>query len=472
MLRIENWGLAADESGALIVGGARAEDLARTYGTPLHVIDEAALRTRVRRFRDAFEAAYHGRVSVHYALKCNSTPGIVERIVSEGIRLEAGTLFEWTLARRLGVPPGGIVVNGPHKGPLLDAALGTDPAGWTGAAGRDEAPLVVADGPADLDAIETAAMWSGHVARVLLRVNPNAVPKGMNRASATGSRKHSVFGFDPASGEIAPALDRLARSRAIRFEGFHCHAGTGIRRRDDYDRPIAVLLDAAVEAARRGHETRALDVGGGFGVPTSREMDTIQFLLYQGAGRLPKPPDPRRCPPIEAFAAAVCAAVENGCAVRGLPLPALLLEPGRSLVSGAGVLLLTVGSIKHRRGVRSWAIADGGAGTVAFPLFYEYHEIFLCRAPAAPRGHTYALVGPACFSADWICRCKRMPELRPGDVLAVCDAGAYFTVQESNFGFPRPAIIAVSGGNARVLRRRETFEDMVSRDAGWEDGRA
>ncbi len=115
-------------------------------------------------------------------------------------------------------------------------------------------------------------------------------------------------------------------------------------------------------------------------------------------------------------------------------------------------------------------ITDGAAGTVAFPLYYEYHEVFLCAAVHAPRSERYSLVGPVCFSADWIYRNKRMPPIVPGDVLAICDAGAYFTVQESNFGFPRPPIVAVCDGKATLLRRRETFDDMVSRDIGWSDG--
>ena len=117
-------------------------------------------------------------------------------------------------------------------------------------------------------------------------------------------------------------------------------------------------------------------------------------------------------------------------------------------------------------------ITDGAAGTVAFPLYYEYHEVLLCRAVNAPRTERYTLVGPVCFSADWIYRNKRMPPIEPGDVIAVCDAGAYFTVQETNFGFPRPPIISVREGNANLLRRRETFDDMVSRDVGWGDGHA
>jgi diaminopimelate decarboxylase len=247
--------------------------------------------------------------------------------------------------------------------------------------------------------------------------------------------------------------------------------GTGIRRARDYERPLAIALKYAARARRLGLEPKVLDIGGGFGVPTSRELDTVEFLAYQAVGRLPQPPDPHRFPPIEEFAAAVATTVSRECERHGIDLPRLVVEPGRSVVSGAGVLLLTVGAVKPRDGVGTWVITDGAAGTVAFPLFYEYHEVFLCRAPAAPRTERYSIVGPVCFSADWIYRNKRMPPIEPGDVIAVCDAGAYFTVQESNFGFPRPAIVAVGNGRARTLRRRETFDDMVARDLNWANPR-
>ena len=110
-------------------------------------------------------------------------------------------------------------------------------------------------------------------------------------------------------------------------------------------------------------------------MPTSREMSTAEFLLYQAAGRLPEAPDAARFPPIERFAATIAEAIRRGCASRGLELPELVVEPGRAVVSTAGVLLLTIGAIKRREGVGTWAITDGGAGTVAFPLFYEYHEV-------------------------------------------------------------------------------------------------
>jgi diaminopimelate decarboxylase len=455
---VQDWGFSLDAAGGLLIGGASAESLAHEHGTPLHLIDEEGLRGRARQFRRMFEASYAGRVDVHFALKCNNTPGIVAMILEEGLGPEVGTVYEWALVRRLGAPAGRIIVNGPHKGALLEIAV------------REGAGLIVVDGPGDLTAVAETGQRTKSRVPILLRVNPNCVPKGMNRASATGSRSHSVFGFDRPSGEVPEALAHIAASPWLDFRGFHCHAGTGIRRPEDYLHPIATLLDCMLEAESSGLKPGVLDIGGGFGVPTSRELSTGEFLLYQAVGRLPKAPDGRSFPSIEAFARTIAGAIHEGCRRRGLATPEIRIEPGRAIVSSAGVLLVTVGTIKHRAGVGTWAIADGGTGTVAFPLFYEYHEILICRDAGRRRTHRYSIVGPACFSADWIYRNKRMPELRPGDVLAVCDAGAYFTVQESNFGFARPPIVAVRGGVARVLRRRETFEDMVARDIGWGTG--
>jgi diaminopimelate decarboxylase len=460
-LRIENWGFSTGRDGSLQVGGLSAVELARRFGTPLHVVDEAGLRGRARSIRRAFQAAYPGRVSVHYALKCNSVPAVVQMALTEGLRPEVTTLYEWTLSEHLGVSPPEIIVNGPHKGALLSRAI------------EARAGLVVIDGFQELVRAEELAAGHGRSPRVLLRVNPDCVPRGMNQSTATGSRRGSVFGFDLSSGEIEQALAWFTQPRRLKFVGLHCHIGTGIRDRRDYVKPLRRLLNCAASAQRYGLSVGVLDIGGGFGVPTSRELTTLEFLRYQATGHLPSPPRPDRFPSHDQFARTVAETIVRGCQHHRLPLPTLVLEPGRSVVSQAGVLLVTVGAIKSRPGVGTWAIADGAAGTVAFPLFYEYHEVFLCRDPHGERRCCYTLVGAACHSADWIYRRKRMPRLRVGDVLAICDAGAYFTVQECNFGFPRPAIVAARDANARVLRRRQTFADMVRLDADgpWHDNR-
>ena len=169
-LKPEDWGFTTDREGALRIGGVAADLLARRFGTPLQTVDLDGLRERARRFRAAFETAYRAPTSVHYAFKCNNTPGIAGAILEEGLRPEVGTLYEWTLARRLGAAPHEIVVNGPFKGALIETAVSSG------------AGYIVADGPADLRAIEGAAERHARVAKVLLRVNPDCVPRGMNRA--------------------------------------------------------------------------------------------------------------------------------------------------------------------------------------------------------------------------------------------------------------------------------------------------
>jgi len=219
------------------------------------------------------------------------------------------------------------------------------------------------------------------------------------------------------------------------------------------------IAPAFLQARAAGLETLVFDFGGGFGVPTSREFTTWEFLAYQGWGRLP-----RLAVRAADFAPPLCAALRDFCRREGLPLPTLYLEPGRAIAGPAQVLLLTVGEVKERRGVGKWVISDGGAGTCAFPLYYECHEVLLASDVDAPPAERVAMVGSVCFASNWIYRKKRMPALRPGDVLAVMDAGAYFLALEANFGFPRTPVVMVSGGQARLVRRRETFEEMAARD--------
>jgi diaminopimelate decarboxylase len=145
-------------------------------------------------------------------------------------------------------------------------------------------------------------------------------------------------------------------------------------------------------------------------------------------------------------------------------LPELLFEPGRCIASAAQFLLLTVHRIKERPGVGRWLIADGGLSTVTLPTFYEYHEVLLCNDVFRPRASRATIIGPACFAGDVIYRNKRMPDVHPGEVIAVMDSGAYFTAMESSFGFPHPAIVAVNGATCKLVRTRETFSEMVSRD--------
>jgi len=447
----QDWGLRADGGGALMIGNFRAVDLARRHGTPLHVIHETRLEQTAFHFRRAFAAAYPGRTSVHYAFKCNSVPAVIQAVRRAGLEAEVMSEFELELALALGYEGRDIVVNGPGKSAsFLKKCL------------ESGARLINVDSMSELELLHKTTEEVGQDARILLRINPDYVPRGMNSGTATGSRKGCAFGLDLKGGEAERALAALKNMKRIRFYGYHFHIGTGIREPKEYSRVLERLAPLIGRTRRAGLEIKVMDIGGGFASMTTREMTTGEFLVYQGLGRLPSglPAGPGAT--FEDFGREIAGALTK-LFPEGEP-PELVTEPGRCIAGPNQVLLLTVRHVKARPGVRTWIITDGGLGTVTLPTFYEYHEVFLADDVTRPRTRKVTIVGPVCFASDIVYRNKPMPPVRPGEVIAIMDSGAYFTAQESTFGFPRPAVVAVNGARDRLVRRRETFEDMVSRD--------
>jgi diaminopimelate decarboxylase len=445
------WGLRVEGGGALMIENVRVVDLARRYGTPLHVVHETRLEQTADHFRRAFSSAYPGRTSVHYAFKCNSVPAVVRTVRRAGLQAEVMSEFELDLALRLGYQGPDIVVNGPGKSSaFLKRCLASG------------VRLINVDSLSELELLHRTAEEAGRDARILLRINPDCVPAGMNGGTATGSRKGCAFGFDLKGGEADRAIASLKNMKRIRFDGFHFHIGTGIREPREYSRVLRKLAPLIGRTRRAGFEIKVMDVGGGFASMTTRELTTMEFLIYQGWGRLPSglPSGPDAT--FEDFGREIAGALKELFPEE--ELPELMTEPGRCIASPNQVLLLTVRHVKTRPGVRTWIITDGGLGTVTLPTFYEYHEIFLADDVTRSRTRKVTIVGSGCFASDIVYRNKPMPPVHPGEVIAIMDSGAYFTAQESSFGFPRPAVVAVNGAGDRLVRRRETFEDMVARD--------
>jgi diaminopimelate decarboxylase len=451
-LRPEDWGLAIDRLDELTIGHCSCTELAAIYSTPLHVVDEEGLYQRAKKFLDGFTDTYPGQVSVHYAFKCNPVPGVIRIIRNAGLKAEVMSEFELYLATRIGFTPNEIVVNGPYKPDCflqscVDAGV----------------RFVIID---SLDEMRRLDLISKHAGKervgILLRINPDYTPKGMNRGSATGSRKGCSLGLDLKSGEVLNALDMLKETGSLDFQGFHFHIGTGIRYPEEYRKAISTLRGLIGETRKRNLDVKVLDIGGGYATPFSREMTTGEMLLYQALDHLSSMNPEYGIHDYDRFAKAVTDGVRN--IFREGPLPELVAEPGRCITSPSQILLLTVHQVKERKGLRKNLITDGGIGTVTMPTFYEHHEVFLCNDPERPRSEYVNINGPGCFASDMVYRNKFMPEIKPGEILAVMDSGAYFTSWESNFGFPRPAIAAVKDGQYRLLRSRESFENMIGRD--------
>ncbi|MBF8248058.1 MAG: hypothetical protein HW374_858, partial [Bacteroidetes bacterium] len=302
----------------------------------------------------------------------------------------------------------------------------------------------------------------GRKVNILLRVNPDYVPREMNQGSATGSRKGCAFGLDLKGGEVEGALQLLRKQQHISFQGFHFHIGTGIRHSRDYSNALRCLPILIREARSAGFRIQVFDVGGGFASMSTKEFTTSEMLLYQWLGKLPSRPVIDRAATFRDFTREISNTLMSYFSLD--ELPELIYEPGRCIATPNQLLLLTVHHIKERYGVGKWLITDGGLGTVTMPTYYEYHEVFLCNDAHRPRTEKVTIIGPACFAGDVVYRNKWMPEVRPSEVLAVMDTGAYFTALESSFGFPRPAIVFVHDGESRLVRSRETFEEMIQRD--------
>lgn len=449
-MRPDMWGLESGENGEIILAGCGTIELAGTYGTPLHVIHEERLEQTARSFLDAVQGAYDGNVSVHYPFKCNALPAIVAAVQRAGMRAEVMTPFELDLALRLGYEKHEIIVNGPCKtAAFLRECLDRS------------VRLIVIDSLEEIRILQKLAELTGATAEILLRVNPDYVPRGLNRGSATASRTGCAFGLDWKGGEVGAGIEMVRKPGRVRFRGFHFHIGTGIRRPEDYTAAFACLPELVAEAHRRGLGVDILDVGGGFASPTSREFTSREMLEYQALGMLPSPNGTRRTAGFADYAEAITHSVRKAFA--GPELPELIYEPGRCITSANQMLLLTVHRIKRRAG-KTWLITDGGLGTVTLPTFYEWHEVFLCNDVRRPRTLRATIIGPGCFAGDVVYRNKPMAEVRPGEVIAVMDTGAYFLALESSFGFPRSAVASVRNGIHRLVRHRESFGEMTGRD--------
>lgn len=441
------WGLQRRE-GRLFMEEVDLVELAQGNGTPLHVVSAARLRLRARQLLDAFRS-YEGGVSVHYSYKTNSVSSVLRVLHEEGLGAEVVDGYELYLARRLGVPGERIVFNGPNK---REAELAQ--------ALDDGVGLVVADHLAELERLDWLARHRGVVAPVALRVCPDIVPAHMNASSLTGSRKNQ-FGLDLPGGEVAAALQQVRRSEHLRLRGVMAHIGSGIHDLSAFTRAVDPLLDVLAEARALGLRPDLLDLGGGLGTALSRELTTVEMLAYLGTGHLPGLEPTPGDDLVARYAAGLTAAVREGCGSRALPLPRLLLEPGRALVSDAQVLLLQVGHVRDRPGVGAFALVDGGAMTVSMMFLSELHAVLLANREGGNPGRV-SVFGALPSPMDVVYRNLWLPSLRPGDLLAVMDAGAYFTSTATNFGGPRPGVLMVDGDRAEWARRPETYDDLVA----------
>jgi diaminopimelate decarboxylase len=407
---------ASLDGGALTIGGVPASALAREFGTPLVVYDEVTLVAQARAYLDAAPGAL-----VVYGTKAMPSVAILRVFAGLGLGADVSTAGELAFALRAGVPGERLVVHGNNKEDELLRG-----AGGAGA-------VLVLD---SLEEIERAR--GAGVTRFLVRVTPG-IEADTHEAIKT-AHHGSKFGFPPD--------DAIEALRGVpECEGVHVHVGSQLMHFGASLMTVDWIAGFAVRArAELDWTPKLVDLGGGLGVRHVPEEPVFT---------------------VQEFVGGMTAELQRAWHLQGLPAPRLAFEPGRSLVSRAGVTLYTVGGVKRASAATTYVTVDGGMSDNPRPAMYNarYTALLANRADEDATG-VYAVAGKHCESGDVLIERVELPEPRRGDVLAVPVTGAYTLAMSSSYNaVPRPAAVLVSGGEARLIRRRETVEDLLALEA-------
>jgi len=457
MSGLRDWSLER-HSDELSWGGCRLTDLAREFGTPLFVVNRRVLEESVRSMTGVFgPAGLQARVFFSY--KTNPVPEVLRVLAGSGVGAEVISELELRLARRLGLEGERIIVNGGAKSEAL-----LRPAVESGA------EMITVQKLADLQSLERIGLDMGKTVNVGLRINPGLRPRLLSFTVSTGTSK-SPIGFVLGSEEWAHALRMISGSTVFRFRGLHFHIGSGIRTAAPYREALRNTLPFLEDVRRQGLVPKVLDIGGGFNISTLKEVDLWEAIRLFAWNKPQRPPEFKPQSLLLGEIAGACAGILGGyCREKGIPPPQIFIEPGRALSASSQLLLLGVKSVVERKKGRPAAICDGGAMSLSHLLLSEYHSIFVANKADGQAGRRYNLYGSLPTPLDLVAAERRLPPLAPGDVLAVMDTGAYFTALNNNFAGPRPAVVMLDRGEPRLIRRRETFEDIFSRDTIFAEG--
>ena len=422
---------SVNDTDRLSIADCDVQDLANEFGTPLYVYDEETLRGMCREFVQGFTSLYP-ETSVLYASKAFINPAIARLVAEEGLGIDVVSAGELAVAQAVGFPAERIYFHGNNKTPdELEMAI-------EGRVGR-----IVIDSFYELEMLNDVAGAKGRVQEVMVRLSPNVDPH--THTYTTTGILDSKFGFPIETGDAARAIQQTIAAPNLDLVGIHFHLGSPIFELEPYSIAIDTVLTFLAPFRDQGLELKELSPGGGFAIGYVRE----------------EPP-----PPIASYAEVIATALRDRSSALGFEPPRLVVEPGRSIVGRAGVALYTVGAIKEIPTVRKYVSLDGGMGDNIRPALYgsEYEAVVANRVSEAP-SERVTLVGKYCESGDILVKDIDLPAVRSGDLIAMPSSGAYAPSMASNYNLiPRPAIVMVRDGDAHLIRRRETYEDLMHAD--------
>jgi len=416
--------------GHLVIGGCDSVELAAEFGTPLYLFDEFSLRSKCAEFKTEFGKRY-ADTTVNYSCKAFTNKELLLLFMEEGLGLDVVSGGEIGIARLFGFPMDRVDFPGNNKSAeelilALEAGVGH----------------IVVDNFHELKMLGEIARERGYTPDILLRISPGVDPH-THKYITTGNID-SKFGIPMVLGEKAVAT--AMSMTEVNLTGLHFHIGSQIAETEPYIQAIEYFLDFTAEMGQKhGFKLKELSVGGGF---------AIQYTLDSPA------------PPISTYAEVITSKVIDKCDELSLELPHLIIEPGRSMVGQAGVALYTAGVVKEIPGVRRYVSVDGGMADNIRPALYEAKlEAVVANKMTEKEAATVTIAGKFCESGDILIRDVGLPSVSAGDIMAVPGCGAYCIPQSTNYNASfKPAIVMVKEGRARLIRRRETLEDLTRCD--------
>ncbi len=425
--------LNVNEKGHLTIGGCDTLELAKEFGTPLYVMDEATIRNTCKSYVNSIKTHYDGKGLPMYASKALSCKALVQLADSENMGLDVVSGGEIYTAMKANFPPEKIQFHGNNKTEAelrmaLDYNIGK----------------IIVDNLYELELLNKIAGEKNKVVKISMRIKPG-IDAHTHNFIMTG-QIDSKFGFALETGEAMAAVKESLKLGNVDLTELHCHIGSQIFDIDPFVKAAEVMMDFIGQIKREtGHLVTELNLGGGYGIKYTENDNPVPYDNYM---------------------AAVSKAVKAKAAENDIPVPFIYMEPGRSVVGEAGITLYTVGGRKEIPNIRTYVSVDGGmTDNIRYALYEsEYTVVNAGKADQEPN-EKVTVAGKCCESGDLIQKDTPVADVQVGDTLAVLSTGAYNYSMASNYNRnPRPAIVMVKDGKARLIVKRESYDDLVAND--------
>ena len=428
--------LKINEKGHLEIGGADCVDLAKEFGTPVYLFDEAYIRKMMRVYRDTLNNKYDGNGMVLYASKAFSCKAIYRIADEEQIGVDVVSGGELYTALQAGFPANKIYMHGNNKldyeiGEALDVGIG----------------CIVADAYSEIDKIDAEAAKRGICQKILLRINPGV--EAHTHAFVQTATTDSKFGFSLADGTAEKVTEYALSKKNVKLEGYHCHIGSQIFEKQSFVLAVEKCMNfCALMKEKFGFVVSTLNLGGGYGIWYTDEDRKISAEGYAE------------------YLEALIEAVKEKAKEKDLPLPYLLIEPGRSIVGEAGVTLYTVGAIKDIPGVKKYVAIDGGMfDNPRYALYESKYTVMLANRANDECTEIVSIAGKCCESGDIIAVNVPLPKAESGDIVAVLSTGAYNYSMAMNYNRNKiPPCVLVNEGKGEYIVRPQTYADIARND--------